>query len=898
MLLGRDTELAELQTCVEQARLGRSSVVVLRGEAGIGKSALLDELAVANPDVRTVRAACVKSENAIPFAALHMLVHPLRAGIGGLPAPQANALHTVLGTAEAKNHNDGGRTAGDRFLVGLALLTLLSDAAEERPLLCVVDDAHWLDQSSAEALLFAARRLRAEPIALVFGVREGDAPEFPADDLAELTLSPLAADAAAELLDRRDAALTPEQRETLIADARGNPLALLELPASPDAEPSSRFLRLKNAFAERIRTLPAATQAALAVVAADDTSRTSVILAAISELGNSPSDLAPAEKADIVFVRDDRVEFRHPLLRAAAYYATPITTRTDSHRALASAHQALGDHCHYAWHLAAATTKPDDHVATVLADAAQPAGELHHNAATSQMLERAAELTIDTRQRAERFTLSAQSAASAGQFERAERLAEQAADYAQDPLQLADIALVRASVLDDQDQPKLAYRLLSDAAVTVAPLDGEFAGHLLFRAARSAASAGDLDVLARIAERAIDMHLPNFRAVTALASAFNSQHTFVSSASEDPLATLVNMLDGCGETTELLEIGWWQLLRGHFREAHDLAQMVESRARSDSAAGMLAAALPLLARTQLILGQLDDAQASAEEATTISRDIGARRHGLYVSNVLGHIAAIRGDVEACVRHTEEPLRRNIAPGNMHALGARSLLDLGSGRYENAFTTLQSMMSGAGRQGAIASLPDLIEAAMRLGDRASAVEALEWFDAWALRLNQPWAESAALRCRALTAPDDAAGDLFAQSVQLHAHPGPPFEYARTNLLYGEWLRRQRQTTEARVYLRQAAETFARMRAKPWEERANAELRAAGGRVEGQPGEDKTSALTPQERQVVRLAATGLSNRDIAAQLFLSPRTVGYHLYKAYPKLGVTSRGELATAPGVG
>lgn len=895
MLVGRDDEFAALQASVEQARLGRSSVTVLRGEAGIGKSMLLEALATANPDVRTVRVSCGESENALPFAALHMLVHPLRSHLDALPVPQAQALGTVLGTVRQADAG-GTNTASDRFLVGLALLTLLSDVAEERPLLCIVDDAHWLDHSSAEALLFAARRLSAEPIALIFGVRDGDAPEFLAADFAELVLPPLSDTAAHQLLDRRDSQLTPEQREGLIVDARGNPLALLELPASAEAEPTSRFLRLKSAFAQRIRALPAPTQAALTIVAADDTGLPSVIVAAITEGGLSASDLTPAEAADVIHAREDRIEFRHPFLRAAAYYAAPLVTRTESHEALAAAHHAIGDQCHYAWHLAAAATTPDEFVAKVLDEAARPGGRLHHNAGTSLMLERAADLTIDTRQKAERLRVSAESAACAGQFERAEQLAERAADYAQDPLQLAEIALVRASVLDAQDQPRLAYRLLSDTAVSVARLDESFAGHLLFRAARSAANSGDLDALARISERGADMELPNAHTITALARAFTAQHTFETSEG-DPLATVVTALEGCGETPELLDIGWWQLLRGNTQDAHDLAKTIESRARSDGAAGMLAAALPLLARTQLILGQLDDARTSAEEAATISRDIGARRHSLYVSNVLGQIAAIRGDAEACVRHTEEPLRRNIAPGNMHALAARSLLDLGNGRHESAFTTLQSMMRGPGRQGAIASLPDLVETAMRLGDRTTATEALEWFGLWAQNLNKPWARSIAMRCRALTASDSEAGDLFADAIRLHAQPGPPFEYARTSLLYGEWLRRQRETTEARVHLRHAAGTFERMRAHPWLERANSELRAAGARIENQTLDDKTGTLTPQELQVVRLAASGLSNRDIASQLFLSPRTVGYHLYKAYPKLGVTSRGELAAVPGL-
>lgn len=362
------------------------------------------------------------------------------------------------------------------------------------------------------------------------------------------------------------------------------------------------------------------------------------------------------------------------------------------------------------------------------------------------------------------------------------------------------------------------------------------------------------------------------------------------------VAALRELMDGmrtCYGPRDRIRAGMWHLMIGDVRGAAEVATALERRHRDEGAIGLLAPVLMLRARTDLLLGRHRDALTAAAEGLRIATDTGQRRIRVYIDTVLAQLAAIEGDEERCAELTDEALARAVPPSNVHAASARALLDLGLGRYEAALERLSDVVAGPHRQGAIAALPDLVEAAVRAGVPERAREAAEWYGRWAAQIGQPWVEAIAARCAALLTPDDPDA-LYARALELHREGGTPFEQARTELLYGEWLRRSRRRNDARARLHSALEAFDLLGAAPWVERVRTELRAAGESLtDGEGGRDVLAArLTPQELQVVRLAATGLSNREIGAQLFLSPRTVGYHLYKAYPKLGVAARAELA------
>ncbi|WP_344959062.1 LuxR C-terminal-related transcriptional regulator, partial [Actinomadura miaoliensis] len=530
---------------------------------------------------------------------------------------------------------------------------------------------------------------------------------------------------------------------------------------------------------------------------------------------------------------------------------------------------------------------------------ASPAADaVSGSASIAAMLERAADLSPDRADRVRRMAAAAQAAADAGLAEQATALADRAAAETSDPVLRADLVRLRGVLADEQDRTAEAYRLFSDTADTVAGTAPDLAGYLLFQAASAAANAGDFAALERAVERAEDLGLPNAHLARALARMYAGQNAFTEGRVADGARAGRELLDGMGPCIgprEVTRAAWLRLLLGDVEGAHEAAAGLAERLRDQGAIGLLSTVLPLLARTHLQLGRHRDALGAATEGMRIAEDTGQHRHRVYHKTVLALLAAIEGDEERCAELAAEPLERGVAPGVVHAAGALSLLDLGLGRYEAALNRLLGVVSGPYRQGAIASLPDLVEAAVRAGRPEDGRDAAAWYADWAAQVGRPWAHAVALRCRALLEPEEQAGKTFAEAVELHRQGGPPFERARTELLYGEWLRRARRRNDARARLHAALETFERLGAAPWAERARGELRAAGESLTGAaPDEhaDLLARLTPQELQVVRLAATGLSNREIGARLFLSPRTVGYHLYKAYPKLGVASRAELA------
>ncbi|MEU4443878.1 AAA family ATPase [Actinosynnema sp. NPDC050801] len=928
MLHGRSAELTVVDRLLTDARAGRSGVLVVRGEAGIGKSALLahaahtaahtatsdtaaahtatNGTATGDSAARTatgrddggflvLRGTAVESESVVPFAGLNLLLGPVVDRVdalppnqaGALPPNQAGALRAALGLAPP----DGG----DHYLVGLAVLTLLADLAEHGPVLCLVDDAHWLDQASAHALVFAARRLQAEGIAMIFAARDLHAPPFPAPGLSELRLTGLAPEHAAALLDEHAADLPRYVRDQIAHEARGNPLALLELPAAQreghlPAAHAYRVAalpthsRIQQTFADRIGTLPERTRTLLLVAAADDTGDPGVVFKAAGLLGASLDDLEVAEQRQLLRSDEGRLTFRHPLIRAAAYQSAPLKHRITVHAALA---EVVDDAHRSAWHLAAATTAPDEDVAQALARTAEDARGRGGYIAVASAYHRAAELTPDPVARGHRLAAAAGAAGAAGQFDRAVVLADQAWDLVTDEVDGARVARIQARLASEQGHPAQAATQLARAATCAAHTDPELAGELLFNAANNAWAGRDLDALAEIAARVQD--LPGAEDTRAVATA-----AFGLDGADVPggMAALRRLLDspyvgGPGNAVS----AWWHLVLGDDRAAYEWASGLEHESRAQGALGVLPRALAYRARGLLHLGRHRDARATAEEGLRIAADIGQAFSVGFLSSVLAELAAITGDADRC-----EELVATLTddqPKSVRAACALALLDLGQGRHEAVLDRLADVAAGAHRLYAIASLPDLVEAAVRLGRHAFAEDAATWYDEWASSTGQPWARAVAARCRALLTDDE---QWFTTAVELHranetrANETRPFERARTELLYGEWLRRARRKADARTHLRSALESFERLDATPWAARARTELRATG-ESRAVPGPDPLSALTPQELQVVRLAATGLSNRDIGAQLFLSPRTVGYHLYKAYPKLGVASRVEL-------
>ncbi|MFI9560298.1 helix-turn-helix transcriptional regulator [Nonomuraea endophytica] len=901
MLWGRQRETAVIERVVAAARAGRSEALVLRGEPGIGKSALLRHAVDVAGGARVLRGTGVESESELPFAGLHLLLHPHLGRVDALPERQAAALGAALGVAPGAD--------GDRFLVGLAVLTLLADLAEGGPLLCLIDDAHWLDHASAEVLLFAARRLHAEGIAMIFAVRDEQPSGFSASGLPELTLDGLDPDAAASLLAERAAGLAPQVRTQILDEAGGNPLALLELPVDlhdgppPAGGPGDG---LRRAFVHRIADLPAATRRLLVVAAADDTADPAVVFGAAARLGASLTDVAAGEQASLLLFADGRLTFRHPLVRAAVYQSTPLALRLEAHRALA---ETLGpaDADRRAWHLAAITSGPDEQVAALLEDSAERARARGGYAAMAAAYERAAALSEDRDRRGQLLLAAAEAAVDAGRLDHAGALAARATESGAGPVMLARAASIRATVADEHHRPASAQRILTSAGLA-AGLDAELADSLLFRAVDSAIVAGDLPAIRETADQ-MAHRAPHARRASALArmaigfggdiaDGVRALRELTGLADSPTLRELTGSphlkeltgLAGSPHLRETALVPSWYWALGDDAGGLRLADELVRACREQGAIGVLPLALCALSRFQILLGHRHDALANAEEGLRIARDTGHRMSEIYLASLLADLAALQGDEERCRALIEDCRAQRPGLGTVLSSGASSLLALGLGRYEDVLAEQQVIEDPAHLPFTLFALPDVIEAAARTGRPEQAAAACDWYTRWAAHSGNTWAAAVAARCRALLS--DHPESHYAEAVEHGA--SRPLEEARTRLLYGEWLRRERRRADARPHLRTALAIFEGLGAALFAERARTELRAAG---ESRPARqddatDLVERLTPQELQVARLAADGLSNRAIGARLFLSPRTVGYHLSNAYPKLGVSSRTELA------
>ncbi|MEV6767576.1 LuxR C-terminal-related transcriptional regulator [Nocardia sp. NPDC051030] len=887
MLYGRSREMQQIGTLLGAARNGRSAALAITAEPGEGKSALLNAAAEqADTGWRILRCSGVETESELPFAGLHLLLGPALDRIDQLPEPQFKALGGALGLCRA----DGA----DRFLIGVATLTLLAELSAEGPVLCLIDDAQWLDQSSSDALQFAARRLGAEGIVMLFAGRR----DFEPHGLPELRLGPLDANSAAALLGERWPALSSDQRARVLGDAAGNPLALMEFPrmnrdASP-AEPLPLPRRLQTGYERQIDELGEAARMAMLVVAAEETGDLDLVLRTLHLLGYSAEDLAIAENANMVSITGQNLTFRHPLKRSAAYHSSSFTQRLAVHAAIAT---VLADNpVRAAWHLAAASTGPDETVAAALESAAEQARERTGHAAAAAALERAARLTPDPAARARRLVLAVETAGEAGHTERALRLAAAAEQLPLGPCERSRVLGTRGLIEFEHGSLRRANLLMIEAADQVAELEPERAAWYLIEAGRVAFTAGDAvachvsyDRLLALDSNELTLPISAIRGPIMLIDGQIAEGIALIRANVElsrfvPLEMISLRL---ALALQAALIGDMSIAREHLVE---LADMVRDRGMI----GWYPAVGCTLATAELIMGRLREAEITAVQSARIAADIGQPGRVAGAEAVLALVAALQGDGERCRELAERNLRS--APGDYNAIDsthfdwALALLDLGAGRYEHALTRLEALHAiDMARGHWIDLLNDLVEAAVRLRKPERADAAMAEIEEWAAALDTPWAEGLLLSCRGMLRGD---GELLAEAIALHQTADRWYDYARTTLFYGGWLRRERRMNEARTHLRQALDTFDRLGAAPWAEHARTELRAAGEGTVPEPTDDVAAVLTPQELQVVRLAATGATNKEIAAQLFLSPKTVGHHLYRAFPKLGVSNRVELA------
>src|SRR5215469_719623 len=898
-LFGRADEQAVIDGLVTGAKAGRSGAVVVRGAAGIGKTALLDYAAQAAGGMLVLRTAGVETEAELAFSGLHLLLRPVLGRAAALPEPQVGALRAALGMSVPGNH--------DRFLVGLAVLSLLSELAGDSPVVCLIDDAHWLDAASVDALLFAARRLDAEGVVMVLASRDGSQ-LFAASGLRDLFMPALTADQAGRVLDERAPSLSSVLRDRVLAEAEGNPLALVELAAalpgdagSAGASPLPVTQRVQDVLAAQVRQLGSPAQLVLLLAAAEPSGDLAMISQAAADLDAGMDALAEAERARLVAAQQGRVVFRHPLVRAVVYHGAPLAARLAVHRALACALAGQPDHAgRRAWHLAAATSGHDEAVAAELERAAERSREQGGYAAVSAAYERAAQLTPDAPARARRLLAAATAANDAGQLARAGQLASQAERLSNDPSLLADLAHLRTTQVTGDRKERIAA--LDSAASRVADRDPQRAAGLLCQALRVAWADGAANLYGQLTARLRDLPLPSGASLRPVDEAIFQRARL---AAGDPSASaavirdclMVIRNDPSGATPyERVSASSLAFAMGDHDTVAEISAALAADCRRQGMAGWLPGALQGRTTAHLLRGEWPDARGCATEGLKLACDLGQLPRAAFLATLLGLVAAHAGDTDTCLSWLAEHRRLGGGPAANASYRATqlALVDLGESRFGRAHERLTSLPDLWQNGTEFAFQPDLVEAAARSGDLDRARQTSRMFEAWAGLTAQPWAQAVTHRCQALVSDGAVAEQHYRAALGLHDRDGRPFEQARTHLVYGEWLRRERRRRDARTLLLDALEIFDDLGAGSWARRAATELAATGAPAPARPAcrASALSRLTPQELQVVRLAGTGLSNRDIGAQMFLSPRTVGYHLYKAFPKLGVTSRGQLA------
>jgi DNA-binding NarL/FixJ family response regulator len=821
---------------------------------------------------------------------------------GELPAPQAHALRVSLGEEAGE--------ASDRFLVFLAALSLLAEAAETRPVLAVVDDAHWLDEASAAALLFVARRLGMERVAMLFAAREHDVRTFDAGDLPTLRLAGLDLVAGTELLrERTGAEVTPEVAAQLLASTGGNPLALVEMPhaLSPGQLAGEEQLpgrlpvtgTIERVFLDRARRLSPAAQRLLLVAAADDSTQLSTVAAAAAQLGAGPEALAEAEASGLVQVQGTALVLRHPLVRSALYASATSADRRAAHAAVAAALTAPDEADRRAWHRAASVDTPDPAVVAELDAAACRAEQRGGHEAASAAWERAAELSDDPEARARRWYGAAHGAWLAGQPPRARQLADRVVELTQDPLLRADALLVRAKVEWNTGSVPVGQRMLLENARDVATHDPVRALGMATIAAGLAAFVGDPDVdidPATFAAEAAEEGPAPLRCFAQLTLGLRRVVARDWKGADSLLRRSFDTAEQLGghDSDLLTNLGLAALHLGDTRATEHYFQRVITQARGSGAVMVVLHTLSLAALSDIPNGRWSTAVAQQSEAVELGLETGQPALAAMPRAALLLLAALRGD-DAYEAHLVE-LERTLE-GHSSGVGDVVVHDLtrwarglhAAPRWPTAFHHLAQVVHPIVQR--TAGL-DRVEAAVHADQQETARLWIEDLEEFADATGQRWAAAMAAHGRAvLSVAGDDADSHFEQALALHADSVRPFDRARTELAYGEHLRRTRRRVAAREHLRAALETFEDLRADRWVARAAQELRASGETARKRD-DGAGVELTPTELQVAQLVQGGMSNREVAAQLFVSPRTVDFHLRNVFAKTGVTSRLELA------
>jgi DNA-binding CsgD family transcriptional regulator len=907
LLVGRRSECDVLDRLLSDVRGGRSDVLVVRGEPGVGKTALVEYVVGAASGFRVARAVGVESEVELAFAALQQLCAPMLDRLERLAVPQREALGAAFGLSAG--------TAPERFLVGLAALSLLSATAHDKPLLCVVDDAHWLDRASAQALAFVARRLLADRVGLVFATR------VQTEELAglpELIVAGLPDDDARALLASAiSGPLDVRVRDRIVTETRGNPLALLELPRGltaaqlavgfgvPDALPLSG--RIEESFRRRVEQLPLDTQRLLLVASADALGEPVRVWRAAESLGIGTDAAQPAAAAGLLDI-GSRVRFRHPLVRSAVYRGASLEERRSVHRALAQAADPELDPDRRAWHLAAATPGADEDVAAELERSAGRAQERGGLAAAAAFLERAAELSPDPQRQAMRLLLAAGADLAAGANERAQRLLEQSAPHLTDPAARARAMRMEGAIRFAGGRGGDTPKLLFDAAMALRDVDLPLAREALMDAFQAAMWAGDLTTgttIRDVAEAARTMPEPGADATTPslLLSGYTERVT-------SGYAPAVEWWRRAAEALPALVIrepsSHWHAMAwsatGELFDFESHITIARERVRLDRAQGALATlpyALSCLAWCERLAGRIDAAESLTAEARDMAAAIGTP--AMPGSHEIMNLAMLawRGRDQETRLIADAVIAEAVARGQGMGVTLAHLclatLDLAHGRYEEArICALAAFEQDVPYIGSI-HIPDMVEAAVRCDDMDAAHAAISRLSERAQASGTPWGLGLLARASALVADDEAAEALYVEALDHLGRSRVVTDVARTRLLYGEWLRRRRRRRDARMQLRVAHDMLQATGGAAFAHRASVELLATGERARARVAGTRDE-LTPQEQQIAQLASEGESNADIAAQLFISPHTVAYHLRKVFGKLGITSRNQLAGAMG--
>jgi len=903
-LFGRESEVAILGQLVSRIP-ERGWALVVRGDPGIGKTALLSvaSAAASSQGMTVLHTTGTQSEAGLAFAGLHQLLRPVLSGLDHLPEPQRSAVSAALGLSDT--------AAPDPFLIALAALNLLAYAAERRPLLLIADQAEWLDPPTAKALVFIARRLYAEPIAILLAGRDGPASALDGAELPQLRLGGLDDKAAAELLHQTATDLTPRLRRRVLQIAAGNPLALLELPAAIRLEPDwidapssaglSLTSRLERAFAEQASGLPAQTRDLLLLAAADERASAPELLAAASLLSGSEVSLAalgPAETAGLAGLVDGSVAFRHPLVHSAIYQAATAERRRQAHVALAAAITSEPDR--RLWHVAASTADPDETIAReveLLSDRLARRGAISPAVAAAR---RAAALSTESARRCSRLLKAAELALEAGEPDLLQQLADEAERLSPGSEQRARLTWVRSTFADaERDDPGQTRSLIDAAGDAAEAGNSDLALHLLFGAAvRCWRSGHEQQASDRVADAAERLAVPKTHARRVATLAMAGPVRWASDVSERLAA-----IEGSADTLT----GEEEYLAGMAARAigdHDVAARflgsATAQLRAQGRLGVLAQVLVMRAWVAIAQGNWPSADLLIDESDRLAREVGQSwwQTGSLIGRAI--LGSLRGDTALAERLVADAEKTAITLGltdlNCMIVFTRGVIWLGTGRPAGALDHLTRAFDRADpafhEAARFMSITYLADAASQSGQRRVVAPILDELEELAHRTPSPTLHSGLVYARPVLATDDEAERLYDIALKSDLRH-QPFDHARLQLAYGGWLRRQRRISESRAPLRAARQVFDALGCNPWGGRARQELRAAG-----EQSRDRVPAardrLSAQELQIAQLAATGMTNPEIAQQLYLSPRTVSSHLYRLFPKLGITSRSQLAGA----